>query len=126
MTPLLEVDDLTVHFATDAGVVQAVDGASFAIEAGEVLGLVGESGSGKSVTALALLRLVPPPGRIVRGTIRFEGRDLLALPEDAIRAIRGARIAMVFQSPRTALNPVLTVGLQIARLYRLHHGASRA
>lgn len=126
MTPLLEVDDLTVHFATDAGVVQAVDGASFAIEAGEVLGLVGESGSGKSVTALALLRLVPPPGRIVRGTIRFEGRDLLALPEDAMRAIRGARIAMVFQSPRTALNPVLTVGLQIARLYRLHQGASRA
>lgn len=126
MSPLLDVHDLTVHFATDAGVVEAVDGATFTIEAGEVLGLVGESGSGKSVTALALLRLVPPPGRIVRGSIRFEGRDLLALSEEELRAVRGARIAMVFQSPRAALNPVLPVGRQIARLYELHRGASRA
>ena len=100
--------------------------ASFSVWPGEILGVVGESGSGKSVTALALLRLIRPPGRIVRGAVRFEGRDLLGLSEDEMRAVRGARIAMVFQSPRTALNPVLTVGRQIARLFELHQGASRA
>jgi len=126
VSSLLEVRDLTVHFDTEDGLVEAVDGVSFSVRPGEILGMVGESGSGKSVTALALLRLIRPPGRIVRGAVRFEGRDLLALSEDEMRAVRGARIAMVFQSPRTALNPVLTVGRQIARLFELHQGASRA
>lgn len=124
MTALLEVRDLTVHFDTEDGSVEAVDGVGFDVRPGEILGLVGESGSGKSVSALAVLRLIRRPGRIVRGTIRFEGRDLLALSEEQMRAVRGARISMVFQSPRTALNPVLTVGRQIARLYVLHQGCS--
>jgi len=126
VSALLEVRDLTVHFDTEDGLVEAVDGVSFSVRPGEILGVVGESGSGKSVTALALLRLIRPPGRIVRGAVRFEGRDLLGLSEDEMHAVRGARIAMVFQSPRTALNPVLTVGRQIARLFELHQGASRA
>ena len=126
MTDLLEVRDLTVHFDTEDGLVEAVDGVTFSVRPGEILGVVGESGSGKSVTALALLRLIRPPGRIVRGELRFEGTDLLGLSEEEMRAVRGARIAMVFQSPRTALNPVLTVGRQIARLFERHQGASRA
>ena len=126
MTALLEVRDLTVHFDTDDGTVEAVDGITLDVRAGEVLGLVGESGSGKSVTATAMLRLIRPPGRIVRGVIRFEGRDLLGLSEEAMRAVRGSEIAMVFQSPRTALNPVLPVGWQIERLYRLHEGLGGA
>jgi peptide/nickel transport system ATP-binding protein len=124
VSELLEVRDLTVHFATEGGLVEAVDRVSFTVRAGEILGVVGESGSGKSVTALALLRLVRPPGRIAGGQVRFDGVDLLALSEAEMRAVRGARISMVFQSPRTALNPVLTVGCQIARLYGLHQGAS--
>jgi oligopeptide/dipeptide ABC transporter ATP-binding protein len=123
---LLEVRGLTVHFETEDGLVEAVDGISFDVRPGEILGLVGESGSGKSVTALAILRLIRPPGRIVRGAVHFEGTDLLGLSEEQMRAVRGARIAMVFQSPRTALNPVLPVGRQIARLFELHQGASRA
>ena len=126
MTDLLEVRDLTVHFDTEDGLVEAVDGVTFTVSAGEILGLVGESGSGKSVTALALLRLIRPPGRIVQGAVRFEGTDLAALSEDEMRAVRGTRIAMIFQSPRTALNPVLTVGRQISRLFELHQGVSRA
>jgi peptide/nickel transport system ATP-binding protein len=126
VTDLLEVRDLTVHFDTEDGLVEAVDGVTFNVRSGEILGVVGESGSGKSVTALALLRLIRPPGRIVRGEIRFEGADLLALSEEQMRAVRGARISMVFQSPRTALNPVITVGQQIARLYALHQSASPA
>lgn len=126
MTDLLEVRDLTVHFDTEDGLVEAVDGVTFNVRSGEILGVVGESGSGKSVTALALLRLIRPPGRIVQGAVRFEGMDLVRLSEDEMRAVRGTRIAMVFQSPRTALNPVLTVGRQISRLFELHHGASRA
>ena len=126
MTDLLEVRDLTVHFDTEAGLVEAVDGVSFDVRSGEILGVVGESGSGKSVTALALLRLIRPPGRIVQGAVRFEGTDLVGLSEDEMRAVRGTRIAMVFQSPRTALNPVLTVGRQISRLFELHQGVSRA
>lgn len=125
MTPLLEVRDLTVHFDTEDGTVEALDGVSFDVRPGEILGLVGESGSGKSVSALTVLRLIRRPGRIVRGAIRFEGRDLLALSEAEMRGVRGARISMVFQSPRTALNPVLTVGRQIARLYELHQGCAR-
>ena len=126
MTDLLEVRDLTVHFDTEDGLVEAVDGVTFNVRSGEILGVVGESGSGKSVTALALLRLIRPPGRIVHGAVRFEGTDLVRLSEDEMRAVRGTRIAMVFQSPRTALNPVLTVGRQISRLFELHQGASRA
>jgi len=126
VSELLEVHDLTVHFATEDGLVEAVDNVSFSVRPGEILGVVGESGSGKSVTAHALLRLIRPPGRIVRGEIRFEGADLLALPEARMGAVRGARIALVFQSPRTALNPVLTVGRQIARLYELHQHVAPA
>jgi oligopeptide/dipeptide ABC transporter ATP-binding protein len=125
VTDLLEVRDLTVHFDTEDGLVEAVDGVTFNVRSGEILGVVGESGSGKSVTALALLRLIRPPGRIVQGAVRFEGTDLVRLSEDEMRAVRGTRIAMVFQSPRTALNPVLTVGRQISRLFELHQGASR-
>jgi oligopeptide/dipeptide ABC transporter ATP-binding protein len=125
VTDLLEVRDLTVHFDTEDGLVEAVDGVTFNVRSGEILGVVGESGSGKSVTALALLRLIRPPGRIVQGAVRFEGTDLVGLSEDEMRAVRGTRIAMVFQSPRTALNPVLTVGRQISRLFELHQGASR-
>ena len=126
MTPLLEVRDLTVEFDTDEGRVGAVDHVDLTVRRGEILGLVGESGSGKSVTALAILRLIRRPGRIVGGSIRFEGRELLELPEEEMRRIRGAQIAMVFQSPRTALNPVLPVGRQIARLYGIHQGCTAA
>ncbi len=126
MRPLLEVENLSVAFDTDGGTVGAVDAIDLDVRRGEILGLVGESGSGKSVTALAVFRLIRPPGRIAGGSIRFDGRDLLALPEEEMRRIRGAQIAMVFQSPRTALNPVLPVGRQIARLYRLHQGCSAA
>ncbi len=126
MTPLLDVRELTVHFDIDEGTVQAVDAASLSVGAGEIVGLVGESGSGKSVTALAILRLIRPPGRIVGGTIEFDGRDLVQASEDAMRRIRGSQISMVFQSPRTSLNPVLAVGRQIERLLRLHAGLDGA
>ena len=122
MTDLLTVRDLTVHFDTDEGVVQAVDGASLRVGPGEVVGLVGESGSGKSVTALAILRLLRPPARVLGGRIELDGRNLLACSEEEMRAVRGAQISMVFQSPRTALNPVLPVGRQIERLL-VQHGA---
>ena len=124
MTGLLQVRDLTVQFDTAEGVVEAVDGIDLDIERGEIFGVVGESGSGKSVAALALLRLIRPPGRIVRGAIRLGGQDLLNMSEDQMRGIRGARIALVPQSPRTALNPVIPVGHQIARLLELHKGLS--
>ena len=117
---LLAVRDLTVHFDTDEGTVQAVDGAVLSIGAGEIVGLVGESGSGKSVTALAILRLIRPPGRIIGGVIELDGRDLLRVREDEMRRIRGSQISMVFQSPRTSLNPVIPVGRQIERLLVVH------
>src|SRR5262249_28161972 len=120
--PLLAVADLTVHYDTDEGVVQAVDGARADVAAGGIVGLVGESGSGKSVTALAVRRLLRPPARIVGGRIEFDGQDLLALAEEDMRHRRGGQISMVFQSPRTALNPVLPVGAQIERLLRRHGG----
>ena len=126
MTTLLDVRGLTVHFETDEGTVQAVDGATLSVRAGEIFGLVGESGSGKSVTALAVIRLIRPPGRIVAGTIAFDGRDLLQAGEEELRRIRGSQISMVFQSPRTSLNPVIPVGRQIERLLRLHAGLSLA
>ena len=124
--PLLRVHDLRTYFYGEAGVAKAVDGVSFEIGAGETVGLVGESGSGKSVTALSLLRLVQPPGRIEPGSeILFEGRNLVTLNERDMRAVRGARIAMVFQEPMTALNPVFTVGDQIAEVVRVHKSGSR-
>src|SRR2546422_3899148 len=122
---LLEVDDLQTHFRTPDGVNRAVDGVSFAVEAGETVAIVGESGCGKSVTANSILRLVPqPPGRI-GGAIRFQGRDLLKLSERAMREVRGNDISMIFQEPMTSLNPVLTIGRQIAEPLRLHQGLSR-
>ena len=122
---LLEVDDLQTHFRTPDGVNRAVDGISFAVEAGETVAIVGESGCGKSVTANSILRLVPqPPGKI-GGAIRFQGRDLLKLSERAMREVRGNDISMIFQEPMTSLNPVLTIGSQIAEPLRLHQGLSR-
>jgi oligopeptide transport system ATP-binding protein len=125
--PLLSVRDLSVSFRTPRGTVRAVESLSFDLNAGETLAIVGESGSGKSVTALSLLRLIPdPPGRIDRGEILFEGRDLLKLDEAGIRAIRGDRIAMIFQEPMSSLNPVLTVGTQVGEPIHLHRGANWA
>src|SRR5437762_11040346 len=119
--PLLEVEGLKTHFFTRDGVVRAVDGVSFTIEPGETLALVGESGCGKSVTSLSIMRLIAsPPGRTVAGTIRFNDRDLLGLSEPAMRAVRGNEISMIFQEPMTSLNPVLTVGGQIAEALVLH------
>ena len=123
---LLEVDQLTTVFDLAQGPAAAVAGVSFHVDAGETLGLVGESGSGKSVTALSILRLVQPPGRIAGGAIRFEGRDLLSLGEREMCHIRGAEIALIFQEPMTALNPVFTVGDQIAETLLVHNRASRA
>ncbi len=122
---LLAVRRLHTHFSTKRGEVRAVDDVSFSLRAGEVLSLVGESGCGKSVTALSILRLVAPPGRIAGGEILFEGRDLLKLGEAEMRAMRGDDIAMIFQDPLTSLNPVFTVGEQIAEAIRLHRGVSR-
>jgi oligopeptide/dipeptide ABC transporter ATP-binding protein len=125
--PLLAVNALRVYFATSEGVARAVDGVSFTVAAGETVGLVGESGCGKSVTALSLLRLVPPPGRIESGSsIHFEGQDVLALKAEPLREMRGNRMAMIFQEPMTALNPVLTVGDQVAEVVRVHTRASRS
>ncbi|HEY0969954.1 MAG TPA: ABC transporter ATP-binding protein [Gemmatimonadales bacterium] len=124
--PILAVSDLRTWFHTDAGVARSVDGVSFTVGAGETVGLVGESGCGKSVTALSLLRLVRPPGRIEAGSsIRFEGRELLDLSEREMRRVRGNRMAMVFQEPMSALNPVFTVGDQVAEVARVHSSVSR-
>jgi oligopeptide/dipeptide ABC transporter ATP-binding protein len=117
---LLEIKDLTTHFFTRSGVVKAVDKLSLSLRKGRVLGLVGESGCGKTVTALSVLNLVPYPGKIVSGRIYFEGRDLLALPTEEMRRVRGSKISMVFQEPMTALNPVFTVGNQIAEVLTTH------
>ena len=126
MSHLIEVIDLKTHFKTREGLVRAVDGVTFYLDRGELLGLVGESGCGKSITALSIMRLVAPPGRIVNGEILFEGRDLLKLSNREIRAVRGDDIAMIFQDPMTSLNPVFTVGEQIAEALRLHRRLSRA
>jgi len=123
---LLEVDDLTTYFFTRDGVVRAVEGVSFRVMRGEVLAIVGESGCGKSVTSLSIMRLIAsPPGRTVRGRVLFEGRNLLALPEPEMRKIRGNAISMIFQEPMTSLNPVLTIGRQVAEALVLHRGMSR-
>jgi peptide/nickel transport system ATP-binding protein len=123
--PLLTVQGLETHFATSLGVLRAVDGVSFSIDKGEVLGLVGESGCGKSVTSLSIMRLVPPPGRIAAGQVLFEGEDLLAKDPEAMRRVRGARIAMVFQEPMTSLNPVFSIGDQIASAVLAHEGGGK-
>ena len=123
--PVLEVRDLRMEFPTPRGPVAAVDGISLAVDRGRVLGLVGESGSGKSMTALSLMRLVPAPGRITGGQVLLDGRDLLALSERDIRRVRGAQMAMIFQEPMTALNPVLTIGSQVAEALLLHRPLGR-
>ena len=123
---LLEVKGLKTHFFTDEGVVRAVDGVDFYINKGETLGVVGESGCGKSVTALSIMRLIPtPPGRIVQGQINYDGKNLLDLSPAQMRKIRGKEISMIFQEPMTSLNPVFTVGEQIAEALRLHEGLNR-
>jgi oligopeptide/dipeptide ABC transporter ATP-binding protein len=123
---LLEVDDLQTHFFTPGGVIRAVNGVSYHLKPGETLGVVGESGCGKSVTALSILRLIAsPPGRIVGGAIRFQGRDLLGLSEHEMEAIRGNEISMIFQEPMTSLNPIYTVGRQISEAIALHQNLSR-
>jgi peptide/nickel transport system ATP-binding protein len=123
---LLEVDELKTYFFTRDGVVRAVDGVSFSVARGETLAIVGESGCGKSVTSLSILRLIAsPPGRTVAGRVVFEGRDLLLLSEPEMRKIRGDAISMIFQEPMTSLNPVLTIGHQIAEVLVLHRGLSR-
>jgi len=126
MPPLLEVRELHTEFRTGAGIVRAVDGISYTVEAGETVAIVGESGSGKSVEALSIMRLIPnPPGRIVSGEVLFDGRDLRKLPEEEMRSVRGRDIGMVFQEPMTSLNPVLTIGRQITETLEQHQGASR-
>ncbi|WP_333671828.1 ABC transporter ATP-binding protein [Elioraea tepidiphila] len=126
MTRLIEIEDLAVSFRTDRGEVEALSGVSLHLDEGEVLGVVGESGCGKSLTALAIMGLVPsPPGRITRGRIAFAGRDLLGLDEAAMTRIRGEQIAMIFQEPMSALNPVFTVGEQVAEVLRVHEGLGR-
>ena len=123
---LLEIRGLKTHFATDDGWVHAVDGVDLHVDAGETLGIVGESGSGKSVTAFTVMRLVPiPPAKIVAGEVLWRGRDLLKLSRAEMRAIRAKEIAMVFQEPMTSLNPVYTIGEQIAEVVRLHEKLSR-
>ena len=124
--PLLQIQDLSIAFDTDDGVVCAVDRLSMDVEQGEVLGLVGESGCGKSVTALSVLRLVPsPPGRVVSGAIRFRGEDLLALPPHRLREVRGRSISMIFQEPMTALSPLHRIGAQLVETLQFHRQIAR-
>jgi oligopeptide/dipeptide ABC transporter ATP-binding protein len=120
--PLLQVRDLQTFFYTEDGVVKAVDGVSFDVHAGEVFSLVGESGCGKSVTSLSVMRLVGAPGRVVSGQILFEGKDLLTLSEEELTTLRGNRISMIFQQPQSSLDPVFTIGDQIAEVFRVHEG----
>ncbi len=124
---LLDVKDLTVRFHTQEGVVYAVNGVTYKLHEGETLGVVGESGSGKSVHALSMMGLIPrPPGKIEKGEVFFEGRDLLKLTDDQMRLVRGKEIAMIFQDPMTSLNPVLTIGTQITEALRLHLGMNNS
>jgi peptide/nickel transport system ATP-binding protein len=124
--PMLAVENLQTRFYTRAGMVKAVDGVSFTLGRGETLAIVGESGCGKSVTALSLMRLVAdPPGRIVGGSVRLEGTELLALDEAAMRRVRGKLVSMIFQEPMSSLNPIMTIGRQIGESLELHEGLSR-
>ena len=125
MSDLLTVEGLRVHFFTQAGVAPAVDGIDFTVGPRETLGLVGELGSGKTMASLAVLRLVPPPARIVGGSLHFQGQDLLALDDAAMRGLRGKSIAMIFQNPAYSLNPILTVGDQLIEILRWHEKVSR-
>jgi oligopeptide/dipeptide ABC transporter ATP-binding protein len=125
MPHLLEVEDLKTYFQTRAGLVRSVDGVSFTVGEGELLGLVGESGCGKSITALSIMRLISEPGKIVGGSIKFKGEELTTASGERMRAIRGNDIAMIFQDPMTSLNPVFTVGEQIAEALRLHRKLDR-
>jgi len=119
--PLLSVRDLRTYFKTEDGTLKAVDGVSFDLQKGETLGIVGESGSGKSVTSLSLLRLIPePPGKIVAGEVNFQGQNILALPLEAVRRLRGKHIGMIFQDPMTSLNPFLRISRQLTEMTRLH------
>jgi peptide/nickel transport system ATP-binding protein len=122
----LQVSDLKTHFFTKAGIVKAVDGVSFTVAPGEILGLVGESGSGKSITGFSLMGLIDPPGRIVSGEIRFKGVDLVQAAPEAVRSLRGDRIAMIFQDPMMTLNPVLRVDTQMVETVQAHRNVSRA
>src|SRR4029453_7538692 len=124
--PALEVRDLATHFTTRSGVLKAVDGVSFDLEQGEVVGLVGESGSGKAVTGFSILGLVDPPGRIVGGSVKLAGQELVGLAPRGLRILRGRRIAMVFQAPMATLNPVLTVGRQMQLAILAHEKAGAA
>ncbi len=125
--PLISVRDLCTYFKTDDGIVKAVDGVSFDLNPGETLGIVGESGSGKSVTSLSIMRLVPqPPAYFPRGSVHFEGRDLLKLADKEMQKLRGDRLAMIFQDPMTSLNPFLTVGRQLTEVLEQHKGLSSA
>jgi peptide/nickel transport system ATP-binding protein len=126
MSALLEIRDLATHFAATNGTVKAVDGVSFDVHAGEIVGLVGESGSGKTITGFSILGLIDAPGRIVAGSIKLEGRELVGLPQGELRKLRGKRIAMVFQDPSTALNPVLSIGEQMRMALAAHESVSRA
>ncbi len=124
--PLLNVQGLRTHFRTAKGIAKAVDGVSFRASAGETLGIVGESGSGKSVSALSIMRLIQnPPGKVVDGRIEFNGTNLLDLSENEMRKVRGNRISMIFQEPMTSLNPVYTVGNQIAEMFQIHQGLTK-
>ncbi|HEY6983601.1 ABC transporter ATP-binding protein, partial [Reyranella sp.] len=126
MTTQLEVENLGTWFYTRQGIVKAVDSVDFRVASGETLAIVGESGCGKSMTALSLMRLVPdPPGRIVSGSIRLGGRDLLTLSEEQMRKVRGNEISMIFQEPMTSLNPVMTIGRQIGEVLTMHQKMSR-
>ena len=124
--PLLRVEDLRTHFFVDAGVVKAVDGVSFEIRRGEVVGLVGESGCGKTVTSLSIAGLIEPPGRIVEGSVRFDGTELVGASERVLNSVRGPRIAMIFQQPRASLDPVMSVGRQIGQALRSGTGMDRS
>ncbi len=126
MAKLLEVENLQTHFETSGGLIRAVDGISYEVGEGETVAVVGESGCGKSVGALSILRLIPnPPGRVVGGSIRFNGRDLLKLSEEEIRRVRGRDIGMIFQEPMTSLNPVLTIGLQLTETIQQHFSVTK-
>ena len=127
MAKLLDVKNLTTHFFTHDGVVKAVDGISYQVEEGEIVGIVGESGCGKSVSALSIMRLVPdPPGKTVAGEVILDGEDILKLSNSGMRSIRGNKMAMVFQEPMTSLNPVLTIGRQLTETLELHQDMNRS
>ena len=125
MLHLLEINNLQTQFPTRAGIVKAVNDVSFYIDEGELLGLVGESGCGKSITALSLMRLIAPPGKIVGGEILFKGENILQFSDEKMREIRGNDVAMIFQDPMTSLNPVFTIGEQIAEALRLHRNLNK-